>query len=454
MRVKFWLKTLLGAAGVAGTLLSANYAEARRSPEPYFVAPPKKRPPPQNDEEIDSASRLENQYLAACEAGETAKVKSLLDRGVSIRTTDGGGHTGLHLALRSVPVIRLLIENKANVNAVNKRGRTPLILACIGGYIGSVEELVHASAKVDVRDSEGCTALTRAVINRRPRTVALLIANGANVHIQDNKGRTPRDIAREAKDTQILKMLEQAVVNPQRGTPGNAVNITPPEPKDPIHPPVNSPPATGILRYANDMLTGTLQDTARSRAAQRYFDGKSEAQLRRELENLRREQTRGSFGYRSLSYVLAYYGVDVIINAQRVMYGWLYPDVFGDEPKTKQNDPTAEAVKRIYQRNPSDDLLGKVFYVVRQNRVSSEDPSILVSDLFVQYPVALLRAAIVRSADNREASVTALARLLNEYTGYRRVQRILKDLVQSEERGVSRAAQDVLAELNRLHEKL
>lgn len=144
----------------------------------------------------------------------------------------------------------------------------------------------------------------------------------------------------------------------------------------------------------------------------------------------------------------------MIINAQRVMYNWLYPDVFGDDPRSKLPDTTAEAIKHLYQRNPSDELLGKVFYVVRQNRVSSEDPSILVSDMFVQYPTALLRAAVVRSTDNREASVSALARLLNEYTGYRRVQRILKDLSQSDERGVSRAAQDVLAELSRLHDKL
>lgn len=394
MRVTYWIKTLLGAAGAAATLLSLNSsAEAKGAPEPRLNAPPKKRKPPKNEDETDSVSRLENQYLAACEKGETAKVKSLLDQGVSVRTVDAGGHSGLHLAIASVPVIRLLIENKANVNATNKLGRTPLILASIAGYIGSVEELLHASAKVDVRDAEGCTALARAVLNRRPRTVALLIANGANVHIQDNKGRTPRDMARETKEgAQILKMLEQAVVNPQRGTPENGVKSPPSDPKDPI--PSETAASAGALRYANDMLSGVLLESTRSRAAHRYFDAKTEAQLRSELETLRRNQARGSFGYRSLSYVLAYHGVDVVINAQRVMYNWLYPDVFGDEqPKGKQADPTAEAIKRIYQRNPSDDLLGKVFYVVRQNRVNSEDPAILVADLFVSRPVALIRAA-------------------------------------------------------------
>lgn len=411
MRVNFWLKSLLGVTGVVCILLPVDSAEAVYTPAPHFAAPPKstkKRKPPQNEEDPGGTSRLENEFLAACEAGNTAKVKSLLDQGVSVRTTDSGGYSGLHLALRHVPVIRLLVENKANINSVDSRGRTPLILAAISGYVGSVEELLHASAKVDVRDADGCTALARAVLNRRPRTVALLIANGANVHIQDNKGRTPREMAKETKEnTQILQMLEQAVVNPTRAVPGN-VNTTPPEVKVTPHLPTNPTPSTGALRYANDMLAGVAQETARSRTAQHYFDGKPEAQLRRELEALRRDQTRGSFGYRSLSYVLAYYGVDVIINAQRVMYNWLYPDVFGDEPKSKLPDTTAEAIKRLYQRNPSDELLGKVFYVVRQNRVNSEDPSILVSDMFVQYPTALLRTAVVRSTDNREASVSAL----------------------------------------------
>ncbi len=431
--------------GVMCLGLTAQSVETAHALSPRLSAPPKTT--------RKGATRQENEYLAACESGDTAKVKSLLDDGVSVKTADAGGYSGLHLAIRSIPVIRLLIENRANVNAVDKKGRTPLVLAAIAGQIGAVEELLHADARVDVRDSEGCTALSRAVLNRRPRTVALLIANGANVHIQDNQGRTPRDMAKEVKDPQILKMLEQAVVNPPRVTPKNQ-NPTTSNP--PVHPPdehSNPQPLTGsgTLRYAQDMLLGVLQEGARSRNALRYFDGKTEAQLRRELESLRREQTRGSLGYRSLSYVLAYYGVDVLINAQRVMYNWLYPDVFGDEPKNRQADPTAEAIKRIYQRNPSDDLLGKVFFVVRQNRVNSEDPSVLVSDMFVQYPTAMLRASIVRSGESRDASITTLARILNEYNGYRRVQRILKDLTQSEERGISSAAQDILDQLRRIH---
>jgi len=179
--------------------LTAQSVETAHALSPRLSAPPKTT--------RKGATRQENEYLAACESRDTAKVKSLLDDGVSVKTADAGGYSGLHLAIRSIPVIRLLIENRANVNAVDKKGRTPLVLAAIAGQIGAVEELLHADARVDVRDSEGCTALSRAVLNRRPRTVALLIANGANVHIQDNQGRTPRDMAKEVKDPQILKML-------------------------------------------------------------------------------------------------------------------------------------------------------------------------------------------------------------------------------------------------------
>ncbi len=105
-------------------------------------------------------------------------------------------------------------------------------------------------------------------------------------------------------------------------------------------------------------------------------------------------------------------------------------------------------IKRIYARNPSDDLLAKVALVVRQNRVTHEEPQILLADLFVQYPASTLRAVALRTVDNREASVTALAKALEGFVGYRRLQRILKDLSQNNERGIAVAAQDLQAEID------
>ncbi len=476
-----WQRIFAVACGLF-LLGSMTQAEAQRTRRPtQKTKNTKKTTAPTPEQERDEttpvpptnkASRSTNAFLKSVEAGDVARAKSLLDQGASVRQTDAQGHTALHLAIAHVPMVRLILENKANVNSTDKKGRTPLILSAVGGYIGTVEELIQAEARVDVRDTEGLTALASAVLNRRPRTVALLIANGANVHIQDNAGRTPRDMAREVKDTQILKMLESAVANPTqtaenpRPRPNNNNAMNPQNPRDPdlARPPKTNkggtqPPTTDritptdrtpVLRHAQELLLAAGTENERSRAAQRYFEGLTEKQLHAEIEAIRRNQTRGSLGYRSVSYVLAFYGIDVIQNAQRVMYEWLYPDVFGDEPRTKQADPTPDAVKRIYQRHPSDDLLAKMLLVARQNRVTHDEPQILLADLFIDYPNAMLRAAALRSPEIRDTSLSALAKALEGYAGYRRVQRILRDLGQSPERGMARAAQDLQAELDRI----
>ncbi len=300
-----------------------------------------------------TASRSKSTFLKAVEAGDVARVKSLLDQGASLRQTDSLGRSALHLAIAHVPMVRLLLENKANVNAVDSKGHTPLILSAIGGYIGTVEELVQAEARLDVRDSTGSTALACAVLNRRPRTVALLIANRANIHIQDNLGRTPRDMAREVKDTQILNMLEAAVTNPTpvkpRPRPGEVMEPTNPRDTNSRQnpQPPNNPTAldkTPFLRHSQELLLAASGDNERSKAAQRFFEGLTAKQLQQEAETLRKNQTRGSFAYKSLSYVLAYFGIDVTVNVQRVMYDWLYPDVFNDDNRAHQTDKTADAI--------------------------------------------------------------------------------------------------------------
>lgn len=444
---------LLGILCVGLFLGSIGTGEAQRTTKKNQSSRSSGDTEERQEQESSAASRPKSAFLKAVEAGDVARAKSLLDQGASLRQTDSLGRAALHLAIAHVPMVRLLLENKANVNAIDTKGRTPLILSAIGGYIGTVEELVKAEARIDVRDSKGCTALACAVLNRRPRTVALLIANGANVHIQDNQGRTPRDMAREVNDPQILKMLEAAVANPNpvkpKPRPGEVMEPTNPrDTSNQKQPPPSTVDKTPFLRYAQDLFTAVGEESERSKVALRYFEGLSVRQLQQEAESLRKNQTRGSFGYKSLSYVLAYFGVDVTINVQRVMYDWLYPDVFNDENRPRQTDKTAEAIKQIYARNPSDDLLAKVMLVVRQNRVTTEEPALLLADLFTQYPVATLRATTQRGSDSREASLTALAKVLEGYVGSKRLDKIFKTLSQSRERGIASTAQDLQAEID------
>ena len=84
----------------------------------------------------------------------------------------------------------------------------------------------------------------------------------------------------------------------------------------------------------------------------------------------------------------------------------------------------------------------------RSNRVTNDEPSLLLADLFVQYPAATLRAVALRGVDSREASLTALAKVLEGFVGYKRLEKIFKTLSQSRERGIASASQDLQTEID------
>lgn len=81
-----------------------------------------------------------------------------------------------------MPIVKLLINHGADINAKNERGETPLHLA------------------------------TRYCFNK---IVKLLLENGADPNIKDNEGKTPLDLAREmendprARVRAVVRMIEE-----------------------------------------------------------------------------------------------------------------------------------------------------------------------------------------------------------------------------------------------------
>ena len=56
-------------------------------------------------------------------------------------------------------IVQSLIKARANVNARNKNGDTPLIVAALNGHINIVQELLYADANIDMQNKSGNTAL-------------------------------------------------------------------------------------------------------------------------------------------------------------------------------------------------------------------------------------------------------------------------------------------------------
>jgi ankyrin repeat protein len=170
--------------------------------------------------------------LAATAANDTASVKLLLEKGADVNVSDqagngtgGGGTTPLMNAAgeANVEVIKMLLAKGAKVNAISaekgfevKNGPialgflTPLLFATAsGGGPEAVKLLLDAGADVNALDIRGMTPLMIAVATDRadPRIVKLLLDLGADPRIQSKAGETAADWAGKINNPEVMKVL-------------------------------------------------------------------------------------------------------------------------------------------------------------------------------------------------------------------------------------------------------
>ena len=162
---------------------------------------------------------------------EKAQNEKIFEDFINART-DGDNQTALHLASfrGNIKVIKLLIENHADINAVTNSGynmihkaamgnkpsaiiffnkkynmdleatdenkMTALHLATRNCMENSVIYLLNLGINVNLRDKDGNTALHYAVRKEQIRIIKKLIQRGADINIPDNrKKKTPLNLA-------------------------------------------------------------------------------------------------------------------------------------------------------------------------------------------------------------------------------------------------------------------
>lgn len=110
----------------------------------------------------------------ACFNGDLKKVAVLLERGASVNARDFKGQTPFMLSLNSpklihpYQLIKLLIDNGADVGLPDNRGFTPLHRACLLDEMKIIEIILQRKAAVNVRDNKDRFAIQYSKVKVTP----------------------------------------------------------------------------------------------------------------------------------------------------------------------------------------------------------------------------------------------------------------------------------------------
>ena len=180
--------------------------------------------------------------LTAVKLNDIPAAEALFAKGMDVNTTDPGANTLLMIAVQGEygDMVKLLLRNKARVDARNKYGETALMLAAASGSLELVRLLVDHGANInlpgwnpliyaawrgqtevvryllskgadiDAVSPNGISALMMAARGGHFETVKLLLWEVANPNIKSESGATAMAWALKAGNSDIVKLLKQA----------------------------------------------------------------------------------------------------------------------------------------------------------------------------------------------------------------------------------------------------
>ena len=183
-------------------------------------------------------------FFTAVQRDDAATVQSLLARGFDANTLDPKGLHGLYLALRepSLKVAQVLVDwPKTDVNALNTKGESALMMAALRGQQAIAEKLIKKgadvnktgwaplhyaasnghlalmalllenSAYIDAESPNGTTSLMMAAMYGTPEAVKLLIDEGADPQLKNQQGLTALQFAQRANRPDAASLIATAI---------------------------------------------------------------------------------------------------------------------------------------------------------------------------------------------------------------------------------------------------
>lgn len=138
-----------------------------------------------------------------------SKATSIL-KDVDINHKDDKNRSFLHLMAQDnlVEAIKWLVDNNANINAIDTNGETALMYASKIGATQAVRTLLNFNANADIANNDGRIPIQEAVKNKHKDSYVLLRNKTNNINHKDENGKT---LIYDAIDSQIVDIVKDVI---------------------------------------------------------------------------------------------------------------------------------------------------------------------------------------------------------------------------------------------------
>ncbi|MCF2498875.1 ankyrin repeat domain-containing protein [Dyadobacter chenhuakuii] len=152
-----------------------------------------------------SSQKLSADVIKLIEQGDHDTAKKYLN----FVDRDGRSPVFYSIAANNTDMLRNLLFAGADSNLQDKNGWTPLHHAVQADNLEAIYFLLQSGANIEICDNHGNTPLWRAVFASKGKgdTISLLINSGANANAKNHSGISPRDLAEQISNYDIIQFF-------------------------------------------------------------------------------------------------------------------------------------------------------------------------------------------------------------------------------------------------------
>ncbi|KAL5263154.1 hypothetical protein ACHWQZ_G008534 [Mnemiopsis leidyi] len=162
---------------------------------------------------FNNNSKTEQKLIEHIKNRDMRGIEKSIAYGASVRTSEYKSDPPIMIAIDCgyKDITKLLLEHKQlDVNEKARNGYTPLSYAAMHGKTDIVKVLIKEKAQINALDGHGETPLIKAVTYGHVNAAEMLVNKGADPNIQSVSGYAPLHIAVAKTNVNMVKLLLKA----------------------------------------------------------------------------------------------------------------------------------------------------------------------------------------------------------------------------------------------------